>query len=222
MNKDEWVDLNHVIEHEMITYQGLPGPVICDYWSREYSAGFYEEGTSFQIGKIEMVANTGTYIDTPFHRYEEGKDLSEILLDRIADIPGIVIHVPFQQTREISPEYFHHHPVNGKAVLIRTGWDRYWRTDHYAEYHPFLNQEAAEYLLEQKVTLVGIDSYNIDDTRIKMRPAHTILLKNNICIVEHMTHLDRLTGKSFRFFAIPPRIARMGSFPVRAFARLNS
>ncbi len=222
MNNGLLLDLNHVIEDEMITYQGLPGPVICDYWSREYSEGFYEEGTSFQIGKIEMVANTGTYLDTPFHRYEEGKDLSQVLLNRIADIPGIVIRVPFQETREIIPEYFYQHAVRGKAVLVQTGWDHYWRTDQYSKEHPFLNQAAAEYLLEQKVILVGIDSYNIDDTGIKKRPVHTILLKNNICIIEHMTHLDHITDKSFRFFAVPPRIRRMGSFPVRAFAKLSS
>lgn len=222
MKKELLVDLNHEIEHGMITYQGLPSPMICDYWSREYSSRFYEKGTSFQIGKIEMVSNTGTYLDTPFHRYAEGEDLSQILLTRIADIPGIVINVPFNQTREIGPDYFHRYSVSGKAVLVKTGWDQFWRNKKYFNEHPYLNQAAAEYLLKQQVILVGIDSYNIDDTRIKTRPVHSTLLKNNICIIEHMTHLNQIPSQPFRFFAIPPRIRGMGSFPVRAFAKLSS
>ena len=218
MKREKYIELNHIIENDMITYKGLPGPKICDFWSREYSSRFYDGDTSFQIGKIELVANTGTYIDTPFHRYKEGDDLSAVFLDKLVDLEGLVIHVPYTETLEIRPDHFRSSKLFEKAVLIHTGWDQFWRTEKYFTGHPFITSAAANYLLEQKVKLVGIDSYNVDDTRGKTRPAHSILLGNNICIVEHMTCLDHLPAEGFRFFATPPRISGMGSFPVRAFA----
>jgi len=220
MKRDKFIELNHIIKNDMITYKGLPGPKICDFWTREYSSSFYDGDTSFQIGKIELVGNTGTYLDTPFHRYEEGDDLSAVLLNKLADLEGLVIKVPYTETLEISADHFQSIEILGKAVLIHTGWDQFWRSEKYFTGHPFINAAAANYLLEQKVKLVGIDSYNIDDTRGNTRPAHTILLGNDICIIEHMTCLDRLPANGFRFFATPPRIDGMGSFPVRAFAIL--
>ena len=214
----ELIDVSHTIEDGMITYKGLPGPVICDYLSRERSRSHYSEGTEFQIGKIEMIANTGTYLDSPFHRYANGDDLSELRLESLANLDGIVIRVTGATERAISQEAFRGLDIKDKAILIHTGWAKHWRTDQYFEGHPYLTAEAAEYLVKERAALVGIDSLNIDDTRDGNRPVHTILLGNKIPIVEHLKGLDRLPENGFRFFAVPAKVKGMGSFPVRAFA----
>ena len=211
------VDLSHPIEDGMITYTGLPGPKISDHLSREASRDHYAEGTTFQIGRIEMVANTGTYIDAPFHRYSDGKDLSQLDLDSVANLDGLVFRAD-PETRAISPDFFQDRDVRGKAVLVHTGWDRHWSTGQYFEAHPFLTRESAEYLKSAGAVLVGIDSLNIDDNTDATRPAHTILLGADIPIVEHMCNLSSLPGTGFKFFAVPAPVKGMGSFPVRAFA----
>lgn len=214
------VDLSHVIEHGMVTYKGLPAPIICDYLSREDSHRLYAPGTEFHIGKIEMVANTGTYVDAPFHRFESGKDLSELPLESLAHLDGIVIRAP--RVRAIGPEALEGLALAGKAVLVHTGWSRHWRTDQYFEGHPFLTEEAALYLRDAGAALVGIDSHNIDDTSGGHRPVHTILLGSDIPIVEHMTGLDGLPDTGFRFYAVPAKIKAFGTFPVRAFGLIPS
>lgn len=173
------------------------------------------------IGRIEMVANTGTYLDAPFHRYESGDDIAQLSLESVANLEGVVIHSPPDQ-RAIEADSFVHHDLTGKAVLIHTEWSRYWGTDQYFEGYPFLTADAAEFLVRAKVRLVGIDSLNIDDNTGSDRPVHSILLKANIPIVEHLCHLDLLSDKSFKFFAVPVKIEKMGSFPVRAFALFDS
>jgi arylformamidase len=215
------VDLSHVIEGGMITYKGLPAPLICDHLSREQSRKVYAEGTEFHIGKIEMVANTGTYIDVPFHRYANGHDLTELALRNVSDVPGVIIRVTGTQERAI--DWHHFVPVNcrGHAVLVHTGWDRHWRTDQYFEGHPFLTEKAALYLRDQDALLVGIDSLNIDDTSGGSRPVHSILLAAEIPIVEHLTGLSALPASGFRFSAVPPKVKGMGTFPVRAHASLK-
>lgn len=215
------IDLSHDIEDGMITYKGLPAPVICDYLSREQSRNFYEEGTEFQIGKIEMVANTGTYVDCPFHRYQDGKDLSQMDVSRFANLPAIVVRVDHNRSLEIGIEFFDNKDVEGKAVLVNTGWSKFWRTDRYFENHPFLTEAAALYLRDAGVTLVGIDSHNIDDTRTKRRPVHSVLLKSEILIVEHMTNLAQVPDDGFYFNAVPPKFKGVGTFPVRAYAELR-
>jgi arylformamidase len=217
----KYIDLSHVIEQGVVTYKGLPAPIICDYWTREESQQWYDEGTSFQMGKIEMVSNTGTYLDTPFHRYENGKDLSEILVEQTAGIEAVVIHVPFTKTLSIGAEYFNEFDLKNKAVLVRTDWDIHWKTDAYYNGNPFLTKEAAEYLVSQNVKLVGIDSHNIDDTSGKTRPVHTILLKNEILIVEHLCNMGNIPeNKLLKFTATPPKVKGMGTFPVRAFVEV--
>jgi arylformamidase len=216
-----FIDLSHTIEHGLITYQGLPAPIICDFLSREESRKHYADGTQFQIGKIEMVANTGTYLDTPFHRYADGQDLSQLKLKSMANLDGTVLRAKVQEQRAIDASQFERLKVKGKAVLIQTGWDRHWRTPQYFDRHPFLTKNAAQFLADEGAELVGIDSYNIDDTADLTRPAHSILLGAGIPIVEHICHLDQLPKNDFKFFAIPPKIKGMGTFPVRAFAILN-
>lgn len=213
-----FIDVSHTVEDGMITYRGLPAPVICDYWSREYSQQFYSEGTSFHIGKIEMVANTGTYMDSPFHRFANGKDLSELPLDYLADLDGEVVRVANNAHRAIDHTAFNGLRLRGKAVLVYTGWDQHWRTDRYYEGHPFLTADAASHLVESGAALVGIDSYNIDDTNDGTRPVHTTLLNAEIPIVEHMCGLGNLPASGFRFFAVPVKVKGFGTFPVRAFA----
>jgi kynurenine formamidase len=212
------IDLSHTIENGMITYKGLPAPLICDFLSREASKAHYAEGTSFHIGKIEMVANTGTYLDSPFHRYATGKDLADLPLNSLANLSGIVFHAP-ADAQPIPHDLFGRRDLTGKAVLIHTGWSKHWGTDQYFEDHPFLTRAAAEHLRNAGVALVGIDSYNIDDTTDGTRPVHSILLAADIPIVEHMCNLDRLPKPSgFLFSAVPPKVKAFGTFPVRAFA----
>ena len=211
-------DLSHVIEDGMITYKGLPAPLICDYLSREKSRSFYEEGTEFQIGKIEMVSNTGTYVDCPFHRYADGHDLSEVELSRFVNLDAVVVRVHWNRSLEIKPSDFEKVNVRDKAVLVQTDWSKHWRTDKYFENHPFLTEDAARYLVGQKAKLVGIDSHNIDDTRGRSRPVHSTLLKEGILIVEHLCDLDQLPDTPLKFNAVPPKFKGVGTFPVRAYA----
>ena len=215
------VDLSHVIEHGMTTYPGLPGPHLCDFWAREATAANYDDGSTFQIGRIDMVANTGTYVDTPFHRYADGKDLAALPLRSLANLAGVVVRQPFERGISIDAGAFEGLEVSGKAVLVHTGWDRHWRTERYGADHSFLTAAAAEWPVEHGAALVGIDSNNIDDTRERARPVHTKLLGTEIPICEHMTGLGELPDEGFRFTAAPPKVRGMGTFPVRAYAVLG-
>lgn len=216
-----FIDLSHTVEDGMVTYPGLPTPVIRDHWSREYSRRFYAEGTEFHVGKIEMVANTGTYLDSPFHRFADGQDLSELPLSSLADLDGLVVRAAGRPERAIGRAAFADLDLRGKAVLVHTGWDVHWRTNRYSQGHPFLTAEAAQHLAAAGTTLVGIDSLNIDDTADGHRPVHTILLRAGIPIVEHLCNLQLLPDQGFRFFAVPVKVKGLGSFPVRAFAILE-
>jgi arylformamidase len=206
------VDLSHPFGHGTITYPGLPGPSISDHLSREASRERYAAGVEFQIGRIEMVSNTGTYLDTPFHRYPDGHDLSGLDLARVVDVPGVLVEGVDHGDVE----------VEGRAVLFRTGWDRHWDTDSYGDpSHPFLSPETAERLVAAGAAVVGIDSVNIDSTAGGERPIHSALLAAGIPIVEHLTNLGALAGRSFRFSAAPPAVIGMGTFPVRALAVID-
>jgi kynurenine formamidase len=213
------VDLSHTIDEGMVTYPGLPGPVICDFLSREASRAKYAPGYEFQIGKIEMVANTGTYLDTPFHRFADGEDLAAVGLGRVAELDGVAIHVPGATAVDV--DAFAGIDVTGKAVLVHTGWDAHWRTEAYLTGHPYLTPAVATDLVARQAALVGIDSLNIDDTTTGERPIHTILLGAGIPIVEHMTGLAELPRSGFRFTAAPPKVTGMGTFPVRAYAVID-
>ncbi len=213
------IDLSHTVENGMITYKGLPAPIICDFLSREASRQHYTEGTEFQIGKIEMVANTGTYVDSPFHRYANGKDLSELPLSSLADLPTTVIRA---RTQRITASALEELDVAGRAVLVDTGWSKHWKSDAYFEGHPFLTEEAAILLRDHGAALVGIDSLNIDDTNDGRRPVHSTLLAADIPIVEHLTNLAALPNTGSRFFAVPVKVSGFGTFPVRAFAKVEA
>ena len=215
------VDLSHVIEEGMTTYKGLPGPHICDYWTREASAANYDDGSTFQIGRIDMIANTGTYVDAPFHRFADGKDLAELKLESLASVDGLVIRRPFDNGLATDATDLSGLDVRGKAVLVHTGWDQHWQTEAYQKNAPFLTAAAAQWLAEDGAAIVGIDSHNIDDTRVRTRPVHTILLRAGIPICEHMTGLARLPDNGFRFSAVPPKVKGMGTFPVRAYAVIS-
>lgn len=219
---DVFIDLSHTIESGMITYKGLPAPLICDHLSRSKSREIYAPGTEFQIGRIDMVSNTGTYIDMPFHRYPDGHDLAGLALERVANVPGVLVRVEGAKERAVDWHHFAPVECRGHAVLVHTGWDRNWRTDSYFEGHPFLTEKAALYLRDQGARLVGIDSLNIDDTSGGERPVHSVLLAAGIPIVEHLTGLASLPETGFRFSAVPPKIKGMGTFPVRAHARMAS
>jgi kynurenine formamidase len=211
------VDVSHTVEDGMITYKGLPAPVICDFLSREQSRGTYADGVEFHIGKIEMVANTGTYVDSPFHRYEDGADLAGLALESLADLDCVLVRVAGANGRAIDHTSFERLDVLGKAVLVHTGWDAHWRTDQYFEGHPYLTEDAARFLADSGAALVGIDSYNIDDTADMRRPVHSALLGRGIPIVEHMCGLGDLPERGARFFAVPVKVKNFGTFPVRAF-----
>ncbi len=213
------IDVSHTIEDGMITYKGLPAPVISDFLSRQESQTHYANGTQFHIGKIEMVANTGTYLDSPFHRYPEGKDLAQLDLASLANLDCVVVRKVDSPARPISVADIRQLDVSNRAVLFHSGWDRHWRTEKYSDgTHPFLTHGAAEHLAQEGASLVGIDSYNIDDTAALDRPAHSTLLAHDIPIVEHLRGLDQLPDRGFKFFAVPVKVKKFGTFPVRAFA----
>ncbi len=218
--KSVLIDLSHVIEDGMTTFKGFPGPHLCDYWTREASASHYDDGSSFHIGRIDMIANTGTYVDSPFHRYEHGADLAALPLESLADLAALIVRKPYEHGLATDAADFAGLDVAGKAVLVATGWDRHWRTDAYFDDHPFLTAAAADWLVEQGAAFVGIDSHNIDDTRIRVRPVHSKLLAAGIPIGEHLTNLAAVPDRDFRFSAVPPKVKGMGTFPVRAYARL--
>jgi kynurenine formamidase len=212
------IDVSHRVEHGMITYKGLPAPLITDHLTRAASQEIYAPGTEFQIGKIEMVANTGTYIDSPFHRYADGADLSELNLSSLANLEGIVVRRKAAAERGISVTELAGLDLSGKAVLFHTGWDLHWRAEKYFDgTHPFVAEETAEYLAHSGAALVGIDSYNIDNTKDGNRPAHSLLLRHGIPIVEHLCRLSELPDQNFKFFAVPVKVKGFGTFPVRAF-----
>jgi kynurenine formamidase len=211
------VDLSHTIEDGMTTYPGIPGPVITDHLSRADSRGHYAPGVEFCLGRIDMVTNVGTYLDTPFHRYAEGHDLSEVPLEAVAGVPVVAVDAPGPA---VDAAALPTRSLTGTAVIVRTGWDRHWRTDAYgAGGHPYLAQDAVDRLVEERPALVGIDSVNIDDTATGERPVHSGLLAAGIYVLEHLTNLAALDGDGWELFAVPVKVAGMGTFPVRAFAR---
>jgi arylformamidase len=213
-----FLDLSHLIEDGMTTYPGIPAPHVCDFLSREASRERYAPGTTFQIGRIDLVANTGTYLDSPFHRYADGRDVSQLELEELAELPAVVVRAA--GARALDVPALAGLEVRGRAVLVHTGWAQHWRTDRYGHGHPFLTAAAAQWLRDQGARLVGIDSLNIDDTADGERPVHTTLLGAGIPIVEHLRGLEQLPADGFTFSAVPPPVRGMGSFPVRAYARV--
>jgi arylformamidase len=212
------VELSHPIVSGMTTVPGLPAPVIDEFLTRKASRERYAPGTEFSIGRITMVANTATYLDTPFHRYAEGHDLAGLPLQRVVGLDGLVVDLP-TGTRSFSADLFEGLDLHGRAVLLRTSWDRHWGTDEYGNgEHPYLDKACAVALVAAGVALVGIDGQNIDSTADPSRPAHTTLLGAEIPIVEHLTGLGQLPFDGFRFTAAPPLVVGMGTFPVRAYA----
>lgn len=215
------IDLSHPIEAGMETYPGLPGPIVCDFLSRERSREVYRGEAEFQIERIELVGNTGTYIDSPFHRFADGIDIAALPLDRIAGAPGVVARARGRAQRGIGPDLLAGLDLAGKAVLIDTGWSAHWRTPGYFAGFPFLTGAGAELLRESGAALVGIESLNMDDMDDLARPAHTILLGAGIPVVEHLRGLDALPDDGFRFFAVPAPFRGVGTFPVRAYAEVG-
>ena len=211
------IDVSHTIRHGLVTYRGLPAPVIGDHLGREESRPRYTPPTEFQIGRIDMVANTGTYVDAPFHRFAEGPDVAALPLRSLADLSGTVVRAVRRRDRAIGAAAFEGMDLAGKAVLVHTGWDEHFGRERYFDGHPFLTEEVARHLMRAQAALVGIDSLNIDDTDDGLRPVHTILLGAGIPIVEHLTNLGSLPDRGFRFFAVPAKVKGLGSFPVRAF-----
>ncbi len=211
-----FVDVSHTVEDGMITYKGLPAPIICDWRSREESRAHYD-GEEFHIGKIELVANTGTYVDSPFHRYAHGKDMSELPLESLADLACIVVRADANAGRAIDHVPLDAREVRGCAILFHTGWDRHWRSDAYYENNPHLTERAAQWLVAAGAALVGIDSVNIDDVAQRGRPVHSVLLGSDIPIVEHLCGLDKAPERGGRFSAVPVKVKGFGTFPVRAY-----
>lgn len=215
------VDLSHEIVHGMTTHPGIPAPAISAFLTHEASAARYAPGTTFEIGRIDLVANTGTYLDTPAHRFAGRADLSGIDLGRVVDLDGVCVDCRRAEGPAIGPEAFAGVAVAGRAVLVATGWDAHWGTPAYLAGNPFLTEAAARHLVEAGAALIGIDSLNVDSLEDPRRPAHTVILDAGVPLVEHLTGLDRLPPDGWRFFAAPPRIRGMATFPVRAFALLR-
>jgi len=216
-----WIELSHVIRDGLVTYPGLPAPRVSVHSSFEASRAHYDAGTEFEIGRIELVANTGTYVDAPAHRFRGGHDVSLLPLEKLADLEGVLIDAP-RDRRALDVADLGQSELRGRAVLLRTGWSKHFGTRAYGVGHPFVSRAAAQELVRRGAALVGIDSLNIDDTADGARPAHTLLLGAGIPIVEHLSGLEQLPARGFRFFATPARVAKLGSFPVRAFARVDA
>ena len=215
------IDLSHEIVDGMTTHPGIPGPTISTFLSHEASAARYAPGTTFEIGRIDLVANTGTYLDTPAHRFPGGVDLSGLALERVVDLDGIVVDRRDDPERGIDPDAFDGVELTGRAVLVMTGWSAHWGSPAYLADNPFLTEAAAELLVERGAALVGVDSLNVDSLTDQRRPAHTAILGAGIPLVEHLTGLEALPADGWRFFAVPPRIRGMATFPVRAFALIG-
>ena len=214
------IELNHVLEDGMMAYPGLPRPKIGAFLDHQASRSRYHEQAEFYLGKVEMVCNLGTYLDSPFHRYRNGNDLSQVPLESVAGIFGMVLDVPVWSDRSITIDA-RDSELQGRAVLIRTGWDKQWGTESYWEPGPYLSEKSIDLLIRSKAVLVGVDFWNVDHTADFVRPAHTRLLASDILIVEHLCNLSELPRIGFRFYAVPLRIVRGASFPVRAFAEVE-
>ena len=210
------VDLSHEIVDGMITHPGIPVPTISMFLTHEASAARYAPGTTFEIARIDLVANTGTYLDTPAHRFQGRSDLAGLALESVVDLDGVLVDCRGRAERAIGPEAFDEVPIAGRAVLVATGWDVHWGTPAYLADNPFLTEAAARHLVEAEVALLGIDSLNVDSLSDPRRPAHSALLGAGIPVVEHLTGLGRLPPDGWRFFAVPPKIRGMATFPVRA------
>ncbi len=215
------IDLSHPISDGLVTYPGLPAPQIGEHLTREASRERYAPGTEFSIGRVSMVGNTGTYLDSPYHRFANGSDLAGLQLEQLVDLPGVLVRVAGSQKRAIEDGQLAGHVVRGRAVLVHTGWDRHWATEQYGSGNPFLTADAAEWLVAEGAALVGIDSLNIDDTADGSRPVHTKLLAAGIPIVEHLRGLEEVPLTGFKFTAAPPRVVGMGTWPVRAYAVID-
>jgi kynurenine formamidase len=211
------IDVSQTVSDGLVTYPGLPAAHVCDFMTREASREKYAPGTEFHIAKIEMVSNTGTYVDAPFHRFAEGRDLSQLPLDAVANLPGLVVR---SSARAVDADAFAGLDVRGHAVLVCTGWSRHFGTAQYGDGSPFLTEAAAKVLRDGGAALVGIDALNIDDTRGNTRPVHSTLLRADVLVCEHLTNLEPLPPSGFRFFAVPVKVKGVGTFPVRAFAAL--
>ncbi len=212
------VDLSHEIVDGMTTHPGIPAPTISTFLTHEASTARYAPGTTFEIGRIDLVANTGTYIDTPAHRFPGGQDLADLALERIVDLEGVLVDCRGAAERAIGPEVFEGVDGRGRAVLVATGWDEHWGTPTYLSDNPFLTAAAATWLVDAGAALIGVDSLNVDSLTDPQRPAHTAILGAGIPLVEHLTGLGVLPTTDWRFLAVPPRIRGMATFPVRAFA----
>ncbi len=214
------VDLSHEIQSGMVTYRGLPAPLVCDYLTRDASRQRLglAPGVEFHIGRVDLVGNTGTYVDSPFHRYARGADVARLPLRSIADVPALVVSAPWARGRAIGADAFAGRDVRRRAVLVHTAWDEHWGSDRYFESHPFLTSDAAQLLAAAGATIVGIDSLNIDDASDAQRPVHSTLLGAGIPIVEHLRGLEQLPRHGFRFSAVPAKVRSLGTFPVRAYA----
>jgi arylformamidase len=215
------VDLSHTIAAGLVTYPGIPAPAINPHLTREDSRSHYAEGTEFAIDVITLAGNTGTYLDTPYHRYPGGADLADLDLETLVDLPLELFRLTDARERGIPAAVFYDRELGGKAVLLHTGWDRHFGTPAYAIGAPYLDREAAAYLIKEGVVLVGIDSINIDDAETsRERPAHSQLLAAGVHVVEHLTNLADVPPTGARFTAVPPKVLQLGTFPVRAYARL--
>lgn len=211
------IDLSHPLDAGIPMFPGFPPPEVAAHVSREESRQVYEPGTEFLIQRVSFIGNTGTYLDAPYHRYQDGADLAELQIERLCDLPGVRVDVAARDDLTIRAEDVPD-DIAGCAVLFRTGWDSRWGDESYLQANPHLSAEAGQLLVERGAVLVGIDSWNVDDVSDMSRPVHSTLLAAGVPVVENLTSLDRLPERGFRFFAPVLPFREGAAVSVRAFA----
>jgi kynurenine formamidase len=202
----------------MKTYPGLPEPRVEVFMDYEASRARYAGDTEFFIANLHLCGNTGTYVDSPLHRFRNAPDLAQLPLERLADLPVEVIDA--RSDHAIGPSSLRGRALAGKAVLFHTGWSAHWRSDRYFDPNPHLTEDCCAALLGAGAVFAGIDSVNIDSMADLRRPAHTTLLRAGVPVCEHMTNLGALPVSGGRLHAVPIPWKGGATFPVRAYVIL--
>lgn len=224
LDKVVYIDLSHSIENGTVTYPGDPPALIELTLDRKLTSKLNGGGTTsgVEINTIKMVSTSGTYIDAPYHVFEDGKKIKDYPIEKLVNLPSIVVKIPenrnYFDVQDISGIN-----VKGKAVLFFSGHDKFFMTPEYGKNAPYLTIELANILVEKGAIFVGIDSPLIDNMEKQSElgiPVHYKLLGADIPICEDLANLELLPTDGFTITALPAKVA-LESFPARVFATVS-